>query len=554
MEWCVVKTGIEMFDALHAYGVGIIAACATNGVVAVQNEGSPYRLSCPCTAVPQVTVDLLDEVFRLPTPQEVLHMEQPLPSHASIPLAVANLDGLLAALFTRSDVVRCCSLSALLHRHRYDPSVIERAIASVRGICTNWKTVTAREMPTASPWLGELLKDYDAVCPCQPLPGVIRRDEGITVAMTLDPSLGYASRQPCSGGRLAWKVNLTVRGARFATLLAYIGAMRFLRAQPVTGGLIAYSVPVAATLTLRPESARPLLWTRDDDEPGQALVLQALDLVTDHSRARGGWKVLSYQVLKAQGKQQAIALSRGAIDLIRFERLGCRPGEHVLGYWQHLLNLPQRERPYEFQHLVDALVTSRREAWEAHLFEVARAVLARTTSKRRNDQGARLRLYSISEVQEVSAVMESPLPTPLSAILERKDGTMRFGHALRQLREQSPSLAHEILEDLESIRTLDQLADALTRAMQVCEVMEAKTPFMITPSDADLKALLEDVERFGAHTIAGLLRLLSTLYYPASEKRLIRQKVRRGAPSSLISMNWRRRRAALKRLLPQDRK
>jgi hypothetical protein len=330
--------------------------------------------------------------------------------------------------------------------------------------------------------------------------------------------------------------------------------MRFLRAQPVTGGLIAYSVPVAATFTLHPESARPLLWTRDEDEPELALVLQALDLVSDRSRARGVWKALSYQVLKARGKQQAIALSRGAIDLTRFERLGCRPGEHVLGYWQHLLSLPQRARPYECQHLVDALVTSRREAWEAHLFEVARAVLARTAPKKRNDQGERLRLYSISEVQEVSAVMESPLPTPLSAILERKDGTMRFGHALRQLRQQSPSLARDVLEDLESIRTLDQLADALTRAMQVCEVMEAKSPFMITPSDTDLKALLEDVERFGAHTIAGLLRLLATLYYPAAGKGPLRQKARRGVPSSLNSMNWRRRRAALKRLPLQDRK
>lgn len=554
MEWRVVKTGIEMFDALHAYGVGVVVACATDGPVEVQDEGCSYRLSCQCTAVPQAAVDLLDEVFQLPAPEEVLRIEQYLPSHASIPLAVANLDGLLAALFTRPYVVRCCSLSALLYRHRYDPSVIERAIASVRSICTNWKTVTAREMPFASPWLGELLKDYDAVRPRQPLPGVIRRDEGITVAMTLDPSLGYASRQPRSDGRLAWKVNLTVRGARFAALLAYIGEMRFLRAQPVTGGLIAYSVPVAATFTLHPESARPLLWTRDEDEPELALVLQALDLVSDRSRARGVWKALSYQVLKARGKQQAIALSRGAIDLTRFERLGCRPGEHVLGYWQHLLSLPQRARPYECQHLVDALVTSRREAWEAHLFEVARAVLARTAPKKRNDQGERLRLYSISEVQEVSAVMESPLPTPLSAILERKDGTMRFGHALRQLRQQSPSLARDVLEDLESIRTLDQLADALTRAMQVCEVMEAKSPFMITPSDTDLKALLEDVERFGAHTIAGLLRLLATLYYPAAGKGPLRQKARRGVPSSLNSMNWRRRRAALKRLPLQDRK
>lgn len=552
MEWRVVKTGIEMFDALHAYGVGIIVACATDGPVEVRDDGSSYRLSCRCTTVPQATVDLLDEVFQLPAPQEVLRMEHYPLLHASVPLAVANLDGLLAALFTRPDVVRCCSLSSLLHRHRYDPSVVERAIAGVRGICTNWKKVTARAMPSASFWLGELLKDYDAVCPCQPLPGANRRDEGITVTMTLDPSLGYASRQPRSDGRLAWKVNLTVRGTRFAALLAYIGAMRFLRAQPVSGGLIAYSVPVAATVTLRNESARPPLWTRDEDGPEQALVLQAFDLVSDQSHVGGRWKALSYQVLKAQGKQQAIARSRGAVDLIRFECLRCCPGKQVLGYWQHLLSLPQRERPYECQHLVDALVTSRREAWEAHLYEVARAVLARIGSKR--GIGHVLRLYSISEVKEVSAVMESPHPTPLSAILDRKDGTMRFGHALRQLRQQSPLLARDVLDDLESIRTLDQLADALTRAMQVCEVMEAKSPFMITPSDTDLKALLEDVERFGAHTIAGLLRLLATLYYPAARKGPLRQKARRGAPSSVYSMSWRRRRAALKRLPLQDSK
>ncbi len=124
---------------------------------------------------------------------------------------------------------------------------------------------------------------------------------------------------------------------------------------------------------------------------------------------------------------------------------------------------------------------------------------------------ARRRLYSIDEVMEVSATMESSRPTPLSAILQGKEGTMRFGHALRQLREGASSMAREVLEDLESVQTRDQLMDALTRAMQMCEVMEAKSPFLIVPTDPDLKLLMEDVERYGPHTIAGLLRLLSTL-------------------------------------------
>jgi hypothetical protein len=30
MQWCVAKTGFEMFDALHAYGLGILLAAAIN--------------------------------------------------------------------------------------------------------------------------------------------------------------------------------------------------------------------------------------------------------------------------------------------------------------------------------------------------------------------------------------------------------------------------------------------------------------------------------------------------------------------------------------------
>jgi hypothetical protein len=514
MEWRVIKIGAQMFDMLHAYGVGIVVACATKEPVVIEDEGYSYLLSSPCMTIPHTSIDLFDEVFRLPRPEEVLGLEQAQTqaTRPPTPLAVANLDGLLAALFTRPDGAHCCSLSALLHKYRFDSSVIERGIASVRGICTKWKTMTAQEVPSASHWLDELLKDYNALRPCQPLPVTSSHDAGITAALTLDPSLGYAARQPLSDGQVAKKVNLTIRGTRFASLLAYIGAMRFLRAQPVAGSFIAYSVPVASMLDLSVESARSLLWARDDDEPEQALVLQALDLVTRDSEAKGTWKALSYQVLQTMAKQQAISRLRGSLDLTWFGHLNNRAGEHLLQYWKWLFRTPQKERPYELHSLVEALVTSQRQAWEAHLFEVAQAELARRPREEQDGQMRRLRLYSLHEIQEVSTAMGSPLPTPLSTILERKEGTMRFGHALRQLREQAFSMAREILEDLESVRTRDQLMDALTRARETCEVMDAKSPFLIIPSDRDLQLLLEDVERYGAHTIASLLRLLSTLH------------------------------------------
>ncbi len=238
------------------------------------------------------------------------------------------------------------------------------------------------------------------------------------------------------------------------------------------------------------------MWWVQSDEPEQALVLQALDLVTKGSKVKGRWKALSYQVLQTLAKQQAISRSRGSLDLSWFGHLNHHAGEHLLQYWKWLFRTPQKERPYQLHHLVAALVTSQ----------------PRRPLEEQNDQTRRLRLYSLHEIQEVSTAMESPLPTPLSTILERKEGTMRFGHALRQLKEQAFSMVREILEDLESVRTRVQLMDVLTRARETCEVMDAKSPFLIVPSDRDLQLLLEDVERYDAHTIASLLRLLSTLH------------------------------------------
>lgn len=345
--------------------------------------------------------------------------------------ALANLDGLLAALFTRPDVVRSCSIAALLRKQRFDPTAIERGIESVRAVCAQWKAWVARETPPASHWLGELLGDYDSRYPRQPLPAADPRANEITTTLALDPSLAYATRQTTSDGRVGRKVNTTMRGTRFAALFAYIGAMRFLRAQPVKGDCIAYSVPVALALTLRAGSARPLLWPRVEDEPEEALLLQALDLASGSTRGETSWRTLLYQVLQAQGKQAAISRSRGALDVARLALLESRTGGALSGYWQRLLRTPKRERPCDLGHLVSALVAGQRQEWEAHLLDVAQAGQARRPREKTDDLAARLRLYSIDEVKEVSATMESSHPTPLSAILEGKDGTVRFGHALR---------------------------------------------------------------------------------------------------------------------------
>src|SRR5438552_600431 len=101
MQWRVIKMGSDMFDILHTYGLGIVLASATQQPVMVQEEGCSYRLSSLCTTLPQVGPDLLDEIFLLPSPEEVLQVSREQHTHSEMPLGVANLDGLLAALFTR---------------------------------------------------------------------------------------------------------------------------------------------------------------------------------------------------------------------------------------------------------------------------------------------------------------------------------------------------------------------------------------------------------------------------------------------------------------------
>ena len=239
-----------------------------------------------------------------------------------------------------------------------------------------------------------------------------------------------------------------------------------------------------------------------------------LGLALRDASSEGRERGLAFQILQAQGKQPPISRSRGTLDLSWLFSLKHMQGGSLLRLWHWVLSRAQKESPYERHALVEALLTRQGCWWETHLFDVAQSELARHPQ---NDQDA-LRLYRVDEVRKVRDMMNAILPSPLGHILDRKEGTLRFGHALRQLKRASASSnVRELLEELASVRTREHLFDILTQLMEICEVLDAKTYFLITPSDDDLKLLLEDEEQYGFQTIARLLRLLSTLHYPAKE-------------------------------------
>jgi hypothetical protein len=155
------------------------------------------------------------------------------------------------------------------------------------------------------------------------------------------------------------------------------------------------------------------------------------------------------------------------------------------------------------------------DRWMAHLRDRAYAAT--------HPNNEPVRLYSVDEVRRLSAMMDASTNHPLRKILERQEGTLRFGHALRQLGRYKAALLRDVIELLETAQTPEQLIRALHRAMQECELAKAKYPFIIIPDNVDCALLLDDVQQHGVRMIASLLMLLSVLY-PHTDEIVMREQ------------------------------
>ncbi len=501
MDWCLIKTGAEMFDILHAYGLGILLAHASGLPVVLRDGATVFTLTCSLKSIPCASVDLLDDVLALPTTEEVLARQADRQREAS--LRVGNLDGLLATLFT-SPGVRASSVGEVLWKSRHNGLAAEQAIKKVRTARDRWKARVNRHAPGVESWLEHLLRDYNPICPSIPVPKDVASGKDLSLLMTIDPSFSYSTRRPSSDGLVAHKTNVAIRGASYAVLLAYIGATRFLRTMPVKGDLVAFFVPMAASITLSAETSLPLLEPADYI-PEQALILRWLEYVLQ-AEGQAQWRGLAFQVVQTQGAQQSIPRERGYLDLSWCANLQPSTRASLFSGWRRLLSSEQERHPYDIDHLLDSLRTRSARAWADHLYDVAECVHQMRSTE--------IRPYLFEAVKEVTTLMNSSTPSKLAEILERRAGTLRFGHALRLLGQVNAAALRDLVEELEAVQTLDRLLLVLAQAAQDCQVASAKSPFTVVPSEEDLKYLLEDVEQVGAQTIARFLITLSALRYP----------------------------------------
>lgn len=504
MDFCLVKIGARMFDTLHAYGLGILLAHASGLPVELQDGAPVATLTCSLDSAPTASLALLDDVLALPTGEEVLEVQADSPN---IGLGIRNLDGLLAMLFTSPRGVRTCSVRDVLRKSRLDRSVAEQAVRKVRSAYDRWKDRIGRQARGAGNWLEWLTRDYDPGNPAIPLPRNVDTKTDLSLLMTIDPTFGYSTRRPSSDGLVAHKTNVTMRGASSAVLLAYIGAARFLRAIPVKGDLVVFVVPMAASITLSPGIGLPLR-TPAEYTPDQALVLQWLEYALQADE-QARWRGLAYQIVQTQGAQQSIPREQGYLDLSWCANLQPETRAALFPSWRRLLSRDQESHPYDIENLLDCLRTRIAQTWADHLYDVAECVHHKRSSE--------IHPYPFEAVKEVTASMNSSTPSKLAEILDRREGTLRFGHALRLLGQVNAAALRDLVEELEAVQALDHLLLVLAQAAQDCQVAAAKSPFTLVPSEEDLKYLLEDVEQVGAPTIARFLITLSALRYPRLE-------------------------------------
>lgn len=502
MYWIVYKTGAVWFDALHAYGLAILLAAASARAVQLQDEGVAYRLSISLEEAPRATPEVLSTMLRLPT---VADLAITPPGPPEWPLAIANLDGMLAALFTQTGL-RVASVADLLHKQQRTSSALAAGLSKAKQAADQWRNWAEREGHPSPFWLGNILRAYQEATLSLPVFSIAqRRHHDLSIWLTLDPALGFSTRRSASDGYIHLKTNLTLSVPRFGVLLARIGAARFLRAQSVANQRINYYLPLATSLTLHPESALPPL--SSSLLPVQhALGAQYLRFVRPDSPLDATWLALAYQTLLLQDSQQAISLQSGLLPFDWITTIAQNAGYRMIDSWRSLLQQPQDALPYELDTLLTCLQTRREAAWLAHLRDYARAV---------HFGGPKtVRRYSLHECKELTMSMIAPTPSPLRSILERKQGTLRFGQALRLLGQANHARLVETLELLESVSTLEKLLQILQQAVQACALASAKSPFILVPSEEDLAYLLDDVAQHGVRLIASLLLILAALRYP----------------------------------------
>jgi hypothetical protein len=352
-------------------------------------------------------------------------------------------------------------VSDLIGKQRLDATVLQKGLQKVTKRISRWKILARRLVPgKEADWLSNVLLDYDPVRPASPTLVEGNHRRGINLLMTIDPSFGYSLRSAQSLGLMTEKTQVAVQGTRLAALLAFIGAARFLRAQRLSGALVNCYVPVARKLLIRADATLPMLLPADE-KADQAALWHWLALSRKGAQPQAEWRGLAYQTLLTQGQRQSLCVGSGALECGWLMNVQERIGGGVPGFWQAQLSANEKGTRDEQEALLDCLKGRRADAWLAHLRALAQSIYAQEYTGRP---------YSLEEVRTITEAMNDAEHAPLKQVLQREEGTLRFGRALRQIGRSNPARLRDLLEELEEVQTHAQLLPVLHRVLLASEI------------------------------------------------------------------------------------
>jgi len=490
-HYVVPKTGLEMFDSLHAAGLAVLVAENSNDEVEMCDCGVTYEIATKQKAPQKVAQKSLQNILELPSKHDFVGAND---------LQLANLDGLLAASFTMPGA-RLISAADTQERMTDEPDVVGRVLAKCTNLIARLQKSIQKHAGCSECWMDAVLKDYQPGAFRVPVP---RRkgSEGVSISLPLEPALGYATRRPLSDGIIGDKTNVVIEGAPYANALVFVGAARFLKGQRVGNGkFVNIYVPLVDRIMVKPDTYFQPLFA-DSHSSEQAALGAMLWLWKTQGNSLKG---MGYQLLQTQQAKQSISIQRRYLSFSLLSSLTEHGCKKTIGRWRTLLGLSSEKCPIEPDDLVEFLATGRSSAWYRHLLDVA--IHQHLTSE------APTIYYNLQEVK-VMADLHPQHNTAMASILDREQGTLYFGRALRLLSNQNRSAVRELIEDIEAVHTGDQLIRVLARSVQECQLAKAKSEFIIIPTDNDLRLLLNDIDQFGAREIAGLLIILAALRYP----------------------------------------
>jgi hypothetical protein len=491
-----------MFDACHAYGLGVLLAHATSAPVQLAWEGAGYRLTTTNTPSLPITAETFTGLLALPDAAAVAQTT----AFAVPPVALGNLDGLLAATFTTTGKRLVSVRNALHNQENLDAQACAAAITKAQALIVRLDSYLERQERRTPGGLAALLMGYASDEPVLPILKT-KQQNNFTIPMTLDPLVSFAARQPLSDGHITQNTNLAIANLPLATFLAFVGAARFLRGQRCASRLVNLYLPLPQQMTITATTCLPLL-AGTSLPAQQALATRWLAHANPPADER--WRALSCHTLQTQGSSQSITRAVGVVDYEWLTTLHQRVGDEVGAYWRFALHQSREALPYELDTLTACLLHRSGVAWLQHLNELAHIVA--------QQRDAQLRTYTDHEVKEITQMLPATENLPLRMVLAQEQGTKRFGHALRQLGRYNPGALREYAEELDAVRDLDQLLRLLAQMTQTCEVLKAKSEFIIVPTDDDLDLLLADVDQFGVKRIASVVLILAVLRYPREER------------------------------------